>query len=316
MREKMKKESTITIRKCLSATLCTFLIITGFSAAVPVQARLFEGIKLQSSAKKASKSNAKMLKVVLPTETEHVFDFIMDPEGLIYKTDGAAYDYSSFEEDASVFFRRSDGESDMNYSRFSDSLTIINRGKEPIEIELTAKISPSTIDGIVLAGNEEFIDDSPASLYLALTDGETTVAIDEEEGAVIHATLEGSSDGDEFSSYSFQLTGAVNPYADWSKLKDAKPKVTVTWKVSAEEEDEPEEDIQRAKQVFESENLESSTAERNGSESLSSDRQENRLEETKEEPKETLPTEDERKQEGEMIKGNKPMLATPSTVSK
>lgn len=103
MREKMKKESTITIRKCLSATLCTFLIVTGFSAAVPVQARLFEGIKLQSSAKKASRSNTKMLKVVLPTETEHVFDFIMDPEGLIHKTDGAAYDYSSFEEDASVF---------------------------------------------------------------------------------------------------------------------------------------------------------------------------------------------------------------------
>lgn len=167
-----------------------------------------------------------------------------------------------------------------------------------------------------MTDDEEFTDDSPASLYLALTDGETTAAIDEEEGAVIHATLEGSSDGDEYSSYSFQLTGSVNPYADWSELKDAKPKVTVTWKVSTEREDEPEEDIQRAKQVFESENLESSTAERNGSESLSSDRQENRLEETKEEPKETLPTEDARKQEGEMIKGNKPMLATPSTVSK
>lgn len=321
LREKIKKrkKSNTAIRKYLSAALCTSLIFTGFSAAVPVQAKLFKGIKWQSSAKKASTSNAKMLNVVMPTGTDNVFDFIMDPQGLIQQTDGAAYNYSSFEEDASLFFKRSDGESDVDYSRFSDSLTIINKGEDPIEIELTAYLSPSSIDGIVLTDDETFTDDSYANLYLALTDGETTAAIDEEEGALIHVTLEGSSGEDDYSSYSFQLTGAVNQNADWSELKNIEPKVTVSWKIRAEE-DELEEDSSRTKQTLEQEILNREPAEKNVSESLSPDGQKNTLEEIKEEekenPEEVLPAEDAENPEGGTAKENESVLATPSTISK
>lgn len=41
--------------------------------------------------------------VVLPTVTEDMFNFIIDPQGLINKTDGAAYDGKSFEEGGTLF---------------------------------------------------------------------------------------------------------------------------------------------------------------------------------------------------------------------
>ena len=47
--------------------------------------------------------------VVMPTETEGIFDFILDPQGLINATDGAAYEGKKFEKDSTVFFNRTYG---------------------------------------------------------------------------------------------------------------------------------------------------------------------------------------------------------------
>ena len=169
--------------------------------------------------------------------------FMLDPQQLITKTEAAAYEGSRFEEGATLFFRHSDKSAEETYSSSSDALTIINKGSAPVEVELTASVVPDSLGGIVMTDDRDFIDDTDPSLYLALTDGDQTVAIDEEYGASICVTVDGVSDGDEKgSSYSFRLTGAVNGNGDWSELTDAAPKVIVTWMVTADEEMEREDD--------------------------------------------------------------------------
>ncbi|MCI8585917.1 MAG: hypothetical protein HFI92_08470, partial [Lachnospiraceae bacterium] len=174
-----------------------------------------------------------IFQVIFPSDTDHVFDFIMDPQKLISQTDAAAYGGSVFEEDATLFFRRRDGEVPEDYSSSSDALVITNAGTAEADLTVTAEISMDSMEGIALTEDREFVDDTGASLYLALTDGKDTVPIGE-EGATIHTGLKGE--------YRFWLTGAVNENGDWSSVEGAVPKVTVTWNVASHEEEKPEED--------------------------------------------------------------------------
>lgn len=182
-----------------------------------------------------------VIRVVMPVDVEHVFDFIMDPQELIAQTEAAAYDGSRFEEDATLFFKRSDEEAETDYSSASDSVTIANKGEEDVMVTVTARISPDSISGIMMSDDPEFPDDEEASLYLALTDGDITVPVDIENGAVIEADIPGVFEGEEPNEYSFQLIGAVNRNGDWSEAADVVPEITVTWRVSAYETDELDE---------------------------------------------------------------------------
>lgn len=183
------------------------------------------------------KDNARgdIVQVVMPVNTENVFDFIMDPQELIGETDAAAYSGSRFEEDATLFFRRSDEGAEADYSSSSDPLTIVNKGNADVKVILTAHISPDSIAGITVSEDPEFQDSRDASLYLALTDGENTVPVDCEKGAVIETVIPGILEGEAPNEYSFQLIGAVNKEGDWSEVTDVSPKITVTWMVSMEE---------------------------------------------------------------------------------
>lgn len=183
-----------------------------------------------------------IFQVIFPSDTEHVFDFIMDPQKLISQTDAAAYEGSVFEEDATLFFQRRDGGVPEDYSSSSDALVITNAGTADVDLTVTASISMDSMEGIALTGDREFTDDTGASLYLALTDGEHTAAIDEEEGASIRTALKGASaEGGTVSEYRFWLTGAVNENGDWSAVESAVPKVTVTWNVTPHEPEQQEE---------------------------------------------------------------------------
>lgn len=173
-----------------------------------------------------------VIQVVMPTNVEHVFDFIMDPQELIAKTDAAAYGGSRFEEDATLFFKRSDDEAEADYSSISDIVTIANKGEEDVTVIVTARILPDSIYGITMSDDPEFTDNMEASLYLALTDGEVTVPVDSEEGAVVETEIPGILEGEEPNEYSFRLVGAVNRNGDWSEVTDVTPVITVTWAVS------------------------------------------------------------------------------------
>lgn len=181
-----------------------------------------------------------VFRVMFPTETEGVFDFIMDPQELIRMTDAAAYGGLSFEEGANLFFRRHDGGMEEDYSSSSDALVITNIGAADASIQVSAGISPDSLGNIVMTGDPSFEGDTKASLYLALTDGVHTAPILEGQDAVIQVTLAGSEEADRPEEYRFWLVGAVNGNGDWSEVTGAVPKVTVTWSASADGPEEPE----------------------------------------------------------------------------
>ncbi len=190
--------------------------------------------EVQASGTDPSGLDSRVFQVIFPGDTEHIFDFIMDPQKLISQTDAAAYGGSVFEEDATLFFRRMDEKAAEDYSSSSDALVITNVGTEDVDIVLTASISWDSAEGIQMADDPGFPEDMDASLYLALTDGEQTEAIVGEEGASIHTTLKGvSEENGAHQEYRFWLTGAVNENGDWSQAEGAVPKVTVTWDVTS-----------------------------------------------------------------------------------
>lgn len=191
--------------------------------------------------------------VVLPAipADDTTFNYILDPEGLIEKTESAKYAGKTFEQGATLFFANTATGAAYDYSSTSDSLTVVNKSTMDVDVTLNATIS--AVDGISMAPDNLF-QDSRTSLYLALTDGTSSAAIDGTEGATITAKVDAAPEeayeynwnttenkyeykivddvtNITFSDYSFQLTGACNTNGDWSGLTDAAPVVAVTWTV-------------------------------------------------------------------------------------
>lgn len=187
--------------------------------------------------------------VVLPTvsDTDTTFNFILDPEGLISATSAAKYN-ATFEEDSTLFFKNSDG----NYSSKSNALTVTNKSTMAVDITLTATVS--NVEGISITEDNAFTGDKSASLYLALTDGTATSAVNASGSASLTTSVDSApadayivqwnsanskyeyvladESNTTFPTYSFQLTGACNPNGDWSGLSDAAPSVNVVWSVA------------------------------------------------------------------------------------
>lgn len=186
-------------------------------------------------------SVADAVQVVLPTDHDHMFDFILDPERLIYQTGATAYENRRFEEDATLFFRRTD-DAEMDYSGASDVITIINKGSTKVEAIVTAKMDTSSLGDITLTDDIAFTDDTDTSIFLALTDGENFIPIDEEEGAVLRISMPVDTEEaqeEKEDSCRFWLTGAANSNGNWRKLTEGAPRVIVSWKLVLEKQEEP-----------------------------------------------------------------------------
>lgn len=207
-----------------------------------------------------------VVSVALPAiseDGESPFDFIIDPQGLIFATDAAKYGGGKVEENATILFRNHDGEYD--FSRRSDSLTVKNRSNVPVIVTITASVE--NLGDIELSGSKDYGDSEACSMYLAVVDdegnekpisedGEISIStemrrapedayiyrIDEENGSYSYE-LSRSPEEIDFDSYSFGLTGYCNPNGNWQDVA-VHPVVKVTWKVepvlSDEEEEEPE----------------------------------------------------------------------------
>lgn len=198
--------------------------------------------------------NQDIYQVILPTVADSAFDFIIDPQGLINKTGGATYGDKKFEDNSTLFFKRSDGKVKEDYSNSSDEITITNRGSMAVKVSLKLSISPDSLGGIMLTDDREFTNDKNASLYMALVDGENVVPIGKDGvsmDVIIDAAPEDAYEygynserkeytyqmkkevsGIEFPSYSFQLTGASNGNGDWSEFTKEKPRISVSWEIT------------------------------------------------------------------------------------
>lgn len=216
--------------------------------------------------------------VVLPTDVNGIFDFILDPQKLIEKTNAAAYGGTSFEKGATMFFHRTDGQTTEEYSSSSDHITIVNKSNIPIEVQIDVNILPDSLRGITVSGDKGFANDDSTSIYLALTDGEHTVPV-QMEGSIIRTTIPAAPENAfefhydqesgryiyglksdlsdvQFPEYSFQLTGAVNEKGDWKALGKVSLAVNVTWKVTPIHNLNPNEGDNPEQNDLEQENLE------------------------------------------------------------
>lgn len=211
--------------------------------------------------------NTNVFQVVMPTNTDGIFDFILDPESLINQTNAAAHGGKIFEANSTVFFQRLDGQTAEHYSNKSDFVTFTNKSSIPVDVHLDVQILESSIHGIAMSNDKDFIDDSRPSLYLALIDSENVIPIGP-EGVSVAVTIDAAPEGAyeyvhdadhaaydyklkedlndiSFHEYSFQLTGAANEKGDWSRLTDITPEIIVTWTVSPAENMRTEEIINR-----------------------------------------------------------------------
>lgn len=194
-----------------------------------------------------------VISVVFPSVNEGddlPFNFIMDPQGLLYKTGAVKYGGGSVEEGATLLFFNHEGK--YNFSGHSDRLTIRNQSNIPVIVTITASIS--NLGEVEVVGSPDFGESQACSLYLALVDdkgnelpvsesGEISVStemrqapdnayaywLDEETGSYTYE-LCGSPEEIDFDYYSFGLKGCCNPNGKWQNI-DAQPSVQVTWKI-------------------------------------------------------------------------------------
>lgn len=188
--------------------------------------------------------------VVLPVVEEEgsVFDYILDPTGVIAATNADKYSNANFEADQTLYFAVT-GE-DNDYAHKSDTLTATNKSTMDVEISVTASVAE--VAGITMAEDAASVSDGDAALYLGLfDDAEKTegVAITV-EGVEATATIGGADDqyqikyiaeGDyyekvlkddasDFDTYNFYLEGACSANG-WEGLSENPPAVEVVWTI-------------------------------------------------------------------------------------
>ena len=192
-----------------------------------------------------------IISVDLPTVSdESPFDFYIDPQGLLYETDGMRYGGGVVEEGAYLLFRNHD-DGEYDFSRYSDRLSVTNRSTVPVIVKITAKISD--IGDLRMDQDGVFDGEDDPAIYLAIVDDEGNEWVLSEDGEVSveiemnQAPAEAytyhydestdsyeyiyQSDEDiSFDTYSFGLRGECNANADW-RGTSACPRVMVTWSV-------------------------------------------------------------------------------------
>lgn len=212
-----------------------------------------------------------------------VFDFILDPQELLYKTDAVRYGGGRVEEGATLLFRNEEGEYD--FSKHSDWLTVTNRSTVPVRVTVTAQIAD--FGDIRLAESDDFGESTEPEIYLAIEDDQGNILplladgpaiinlemapapeniyvfrLDEENHTYQYGMSMDPSMVD-FDTYSFGLIGACNTNAEWRNIS-VHPTITITWYVEPiipEEQEEIFEEIpeETADEVVVEETNESTT---------------------------------------------------------
>lgn len=217
--------------------------------------------------------NTEIFKVEVPTVSvnKSIFNFVMDPQGLIASTNAARYtngkgDGTGFVasangfDEGTLYFAYLSG-NNTTLSPSSNAITITN--KSTFAVDATLKAEVGTMGDLEISTNAATAQ--KPSIQLSLSDNKgasdaikgTTVS----EAAVLSETISGcdgdysvsfnvsgnggkgayeyalSSNSGNFADYSFHLTGASGggDYTSWSAIseatKTARPTVNVTWEI-------------------------------------------------------------------------------------
>lgn len=200
------------------------------------------------------------VKVTLPTVPANAtyIDYIVDPNDLITSTvnasgDALAYADSEFNSTTGVYFKTSDKSGDIKaqYTETSRPITVANESAQDITLKVKVeKTNTGALSGDVAFSNtKDFSGDTSRKLYLAVTDGTTTQALDASGDATFTVNVSGKpdnfqadyntttkkytyskkNDASDWATVDYKLTGAVNKNAEWDE-DIAFPTVKMTWK--------------------------------------------------------------------------------------
>ena len=199
------------------------------------------------------KVDEEIISVTFPSfgEDDDLYDFILDPFGMINQTEAARYGGGNFQKDATLFFKNQpDPEAEPVYSNTSDFRSIVNKSNVPVEVTVILNFSnegrirvsddPDFKDLDAAAVAFGIVDENGESVSMNL-DGEarfvrrleaapedTYVYIyDEEEGRY---RLKTNFEDMEFDEFSFGIWGAANPNGDWENITEI-PGLEIMWSV-------------------------------------------------------------------------------------
>lgn len=198
------------------------------------------------------RTKQQVVSVILPTVAEpSPFNFLMDPQELIYLTSAEKYGGGIVEEGATLLFRNSSG--DYDFSSYSDKLTIKNESNVAVNITVNASISDTS--GINMVSSPEFGDSTGCDMYMALVDNKgQEIPLSDDGRIVANARLDASPEANYtyyldqesgnyacvfnpvggFDEYSFGLRGRCNPNGDWKDI-NVTPDIVLTWSFEAED---------------------------------------------------------------------------------
>lgn len=197
--------------------------------------------------------------VKVPTSAANVFDFFVDPNGLLKATDYARFDGEAsaddFEDGATLFFARTvAGDVTEKYGKDSDAVELVNMSSYEVNVEVTASIDGAT--GITLADSSDVSSAQNPTLYLAIVSDSSTEVItsaggqftgtiagkdenfevqwDSGAGKYVYKLIAGTTEDSPttpWETVSFKLTGACG--GTWTDAQaEVAPVVTLTWKVT------------------------------------------------------------------------------------
>ena len=190
---------------------------------------------------------ADVINVQLPIiGNESPFDFLIDPQNLIYQTDAARYGGGKVEEGANILFKNTQG--DYAFSSKSDELVITNRSNIPVRLSIRAEVS--NLGGTEFVGSRSELTGQTPSLFMALADKDGIRSVITEYGeATIDVVLEAAPDGTydfkwnedlekyeykvaneeaDFDSFSFYIIADCNKDGDWGSVY-GNPVISVSW---------------------------------------------------------------------------------------
>lgn len=238
------------LRRC-QIVRYTAIIAAAFlavSSIYPIKAYATESITLPVQV-----MGEDVVSICLPVVSERetsVFDFILDPQGLLYETDAVRYGGGRVEEGATLLFHNKEGEYD--FSRRSDWLTVTNRSTVPVRVTVTAQVTD--FEDVRLAESADFGESTEPEVYLAIEDDQgnilplsadtqTTINLEmasapentyvfrlDEENHTYEYGMSMDPSLIDFDTYSFRLIGACNTNAEWQNIS-VHPTITVTWYV-------------------------------------------------------------------------------------
>lgn len=248
------------IRRCqkIRCTAIIAVVVLAMSLLYPAKAFAIESITLPLQVMGEDVVSIS-LPIINESETS-VFDFILDPQELLYRTDAARYGGGRVEEGATLLFYNKEGEYD--FSKHSDWLTVTNRSTVPVQVTVTAQLVD--LGDIKLAECDDFEENTEPAVYIAIEDdkgniqplsanGQAVIHLEmaaapentyvfrlDEENHTYHYGMSMDPDKVDFDTYSFGLIGVCNSNAEWQNLS-VHPTLTVTWCVEPLTPEEQEE---------------------------------------------------------------------------